>query len=78
MIFIIDPILFLAIDYIQELLEERKALLDRLSRAHCKLAPEHSAVFVPPLQGVIPLWEREWTGGTGIADDGDSDDEDDS
>ncbi|KAL5486165.1 hypothetical protein ACEPAI_7209 [Sanghuangporus weigelae] len=61
------------IDYIHELLEDRKALLDRLSRARSKLSPEHPALV--PLQDVC-LWEREWTGGTGITDDGDSDDED--
>ncbi|KAL5504282.1 hypothetical protein ACEPAH_8356 [Sanghuangporus vaninii] len=63
------------IDYIHELLEDRKALLERLNRARSKLSPGHPALV--PLQDVC-LWEREWTGGTGTTDDGDSDDEDDS
>ncbi|OCB89922.1 hypothetical protein A7U60_g2862 [Sanghuangporus baumii] len=61
------------IDYIHELLEDRKVLLDRLNRARSKLSSGHPALVT--LQDVC-LWEREWTGGTGITDDGDSDDED--
>lgn len=61
-----------AIDYIHELLDDRRVLLDRLNRARSKLPPGHPALLV--LQDA--LWEREWNGGTGITDDGDSDDED--
>ncbi|EJD06953.1 uncharacterized protein FOMMEDRAFT_118009 [Fomitiporia mediterranea MF3/22] len=64
------------IDYIHDLLDERKSLLDRLNSARRKLAPEHPALV--SLQSGNALWEREWTGGQGILEDDGSDDEDES
>lgn len=59
----------------QDLLEERKMLLDRLNRGRSRLAPGHPALV--SLQSA-PLWEREWTGGMGILDDDDSDGDEES
>lgn len=73
----------LAIDYIHDLISERSTLQQRLDRARSLLPPGHPATL--PLSNEAPvLWEREWTGGTGILDDigedgdADSDDEEDS
>ncbi|PFH47853.1 hypothetical protein AMATHDRAFT_151129, partial [Amanita thiersii Skay4041] len=50
------------IDYINELISERTALLARLERARYSLPHSHPAL-APPLEQ--PLWEREWKGGEG-------------
>lgn len=70
---------FTAIDYINELLSERQALVNRLHRARVTLPPGHP-VLIPPAEQ--PLWEREWNGGEGKYDakgggDADEDEEDD-
>ncbi|TFK49611.1 hypothetical protein OE88DRAFT_1662139 [Heliocybe sulcata] len=61
------------IDYVTGLLDERRALLVRLEHARARLRPDHPALR-PSSANTIPLWEREWTGGTG---DGDLDEEED-
>lgn len=68
-----------AIDYINDLLDERTVLLNRMKRARSYLTPGHPAL--QQLSDQQPLWEREWSGGLGILDDieggdGDSDDDD--
>ncbi|KAI5116653.1 hypothetical protein M0805_004915 [Coniferiporia weirii] len=71
------------IDYINDLLSERTALLGRLNRARSGLAPGHPAL-APRIDGALPMWERTWTGGSGNLEDAadgggaDSDDEDES
>ncbi|TDL25660.1 hypothetical protein BD410DRAFT_717031 [Rickenella mellea] len=67
------------IDYINELLADRSTLLTRLQRARSGLVMGHPALS-PPADGTVPLWERKWTGGTGMDDndnDNDSDGSDD-
>lgn len=71
-----------AIDYINDLLDERNALLARLHRARSSLPPGHPELIVPPWKrssqdNLIPereeddgpLWEREWKGGLGKLSD---------
>ncbi len=58
-----------------ELLADREALRTRLERARSVLPPGHPART--PLQSE-PLWEREWKGGAGHADEDNEDEEDDS
>lgn len=76
-----SDILHAAIDYINELLDERSALLARLHGARTTLPPGHPALIVPPRKRMVqdinnippgqedddegPLWEREWQGGLG-------------
>ncbi|KZT18127.1 hypothetical protein NEOLEDRAFT_1143796 [Neolentinus lepideus HHB14362 ss-1] len=55
------------IDYITDLVGERAALLARLHRARSRLQPDHPALRSSSAN-TVPLWEREWTGGTGDAD----------
>ncbi|KAJ3873867.1 hypothetical protein F5051DRAFT_336906 [Lentinula edodes] len=60
------------IEYIKELLHDRQDLLARLERARSSIAPDHpSGKPLDPL----PLWEREWKGGSGK--EGDAEDEED-
>lgn len=69
-----------AIDHIRWLLGDRDALLSRLQRARQVLGEGHPALVLRPeyrdVSGV-PLWDREWTGGTGIDDGADDEDGDD-
>lgn len=69
-----------AIDYIQDLLAGRADLLGRLEMLrNVARASGQAALCIPqdlPADG-IPLWEREWSGGLGIMDDGNSDSEED-
>ncbi|EEB86673.1 hypothetical protein MPER_16289 [Moniliophthora perniciosa FA553] len=60
------------IEYINELLSDRQILLARLERARSTLAPDHPSLQTPD---TLPLWEREWKGGSGK--DADADEEDD-
>ena len=66
-----------AIDYIRSLLGDRETLLDRLQKARHVLGEGHPALVLRPeyrdVSGV-PLWDREWNGGTGIDEDEDGDD----
>ncbi|KAK7032273.1 hypothetical protein VNI00_013232 [Paramarasmius palmivorus] len=62
------------IDYINELLNDREALLTRLERARGVLTPEHPSLMKSDAQ---PLWEREWKGGSGKDADADDDDDED-
>lgn len=57
-----NVVLSKSIDYINELLDERGVLLERLRYARRMLPPNHSAPLNPE-EG--PLWEREWQGGCG-------------
>ncbi len=57
--------LWTAIDYINELLSERQALVNRLHRAREALPPGHP-VMTPSVEQ--PLWDREWKGGEGKYD----------
>lgn len=58
-----------------ELLADRDSLRGRLERARSILPPGHPART--PLQAE-PLWEREWKGGEGHAEEDAEEDEDDS
>lgn len=70
-----NVVLSKSIDYIHELLAERETLVSRLARARSILPPDHPAQT--PAQD--PLWQREWTGGSGKTEaDEDDDDEDHS
>ena len=62
----------LAIDYMQDLLAERSALLARLHRARASLPPGHPALV--PLSP-DPAWEREWKGGEGRLGDEEAEEE---
>ena len=66
-----------AIDYIRSLLSDRETLLGRLQHARQVLGEGHPAIVLKPeyrdVSGV-PLWDREWNGGTGMDDDEDGDD----
>ncbi|GLB40251.1 putative helix loop helix domain containing protein [Lyophyllum shimeji] len=79
-----NVVLSKTIDYINELLDERSALLARLHRARSTLPPGHPALIPPRYSNPKgeaggeeegPLWEREWKGGHGMlgntCDDGD-------
>ncbi|KAJ7928842.1 hypothetical protein B0H13DRAFT_2181820 [Mycena leptocephala] len=70
-----NVVLSKTIDYMNELLADRDALRARLDRARSVLPPGHPART--PLQPE-PLWEREWKGGVGHADEDAEDEEDDS
>jgi hypothetical protein len=67
--------LLAAIDYMNDLLADRDALRARLDRARSVLPPGHPART--PLYA-DPLWEREWKGGVGHADEEAEDEDDDS
>ncbi|EKM58248.1 uncharacterized protein PHACADRAFT_90008, partial [Phanerochaete carnosa HHB-10118-sp] len=59
------------IDHLNALLTERTKLMARLNQARATLSPGHPALQYPPNHlddKGIPLWEREWTGGTGWGD----------
>jgi len=60
------------IDYVQDLLIDRKDLLARLHIARNSLARGHPLLLS---DGREMLWEREWTGGEHDADDEDEDDD---
>ncbi|KAJ7364247.1 hypothetical protein DFH08DRAFT_730806 [Mycena albidolilacea] len=64
-----------SIDYMNDLLADRDALRARLDRARSVLPPGHPART--PLYA-DPLWEREWKGGVGHADEEAEDEDDDS
>ncbi|KAG6332990.1 hypothetical protein ID866_6095 [Astraeus odoratus] len=66
-----------AIDYVNELLCERKALMQRLHTARNMLPADHPYLQRHP-DAPQPLWERKWTGGSCKEgeDDEDEDDED--
>ena len=62
---------FLAIDHLHALLATRTALKDRLTRARSVLSPNHPALNTSADhldEKGVPLWEREWNGGTGWKD----------
>ena len=65
-------LVLLAIDYVQDLLAERSALLARLHRARASLPPGHPALV--PLSP-DPAWEREWKGGEGRLGDEEAEEE---
>ncbi|KAF8626116.1 hypothetical protein AX17_006611 [Amanita inopinata Kibby_2008] len=60
-----NVVLSKTIDYINDLLSERQALLARLQRARSALPARHRALMPAAEQ---PLWEREWKGGEGKID----------
>ena len=64
--------ILLAIDYMQDLLAERSALLARLHRARASLPLGHPALV--PLSP-DPAWEREWKGGEGRLGDEEAEEE---
>ncbi|KAJ7455261.1 hypothetical protein B0H11DRAFT_1819435 [Mycena galericulata] len=70
-----NVVLSKTIDYMNELLADRDSLRTRLERAHAVLPPGHPART--PMQA-DPLWEREWKGGVGHADDDADEEEDES
>lgn len=60
-----------AIDYIMTLIADREALVSRLQSARNTLARGHPALDVAPAhvdEHGVPLWDREWKGGTGLGD----------
>lgn len=61
------------IEYINELLKDREALLTRLDHAKSSLGPDHPSCGSN--ESVIPLWEREWNGGSGKDADDDEEEE---
>ncbi|KAJ3852230.1 hypothetical protein EV368DRAFT_65100 [Lentinula lateritia] len=62
------------IEYIKELLHDRQDLLARLERARSSIAPDYpSGKPLDPL----PLWEREWKGGSGKEGEAEDEDEED-
>ncbi|KAJ7859135.1 hypothetical protein B0H14DRAFT_2747186 [Mycena olivaceomarginata] len=70
-----NVVLSKSIDYMNDLLADRDALRARLDRARSVLPPGHPART--PLYA-DPLWEREWKGGVGHADEEAEDEDDDS
>ncbi|KII85173.1 hypothetical protein PLICRDRAFT_63415, partial [Plicaturopsis crispa FD-325 SS-3] len=62
------------IDYIQDLISERSALLTRLHAAAAVLPPTHPS-HPSRLPSEERLWEREWTGGHGHEDEDEEYDE---
>ncbi|KAJ7126796.1 hypothetical protein C8R44DRAFT_617548 [Mycena epipterygia] len=70
-----NVVLSKTIDYMNELLADRAALSARLDRARAVLPPGHPARTPAHAD---PLWEREWKGGVGHAEEDADDDEDDS
>ncbi|TFY50799.1 hypothetical protein EVJ58_g10883, partial [Rhodofomes roseus] len=67
------------IDYIRALLDDREALFSRLQNARHVLGEGHPAlVLTSELRDIsgVPLWDREWNGGTGIDEGADDDDGD--
>ncbi len=60
-----------AVEYIQQLLEQRQHFIKRLQRARAMLPPGHPAPDLAMPPGELPLWEREWSGGLGAKDDDD-------
>ncbi|KAG6865967.1 hypothetical protein C0991_009969 [Blastosporella zonata] len=85
-----NVVLSKTIDYINELIDDRSALLARLHRARSSLPPGHPALIPLPYlnqhpgldaerrdgdEDTCPMWEREWTGGHGtLGNCGDDDD----
>ncbi|KAH0585357.1 hypothetical protein H2248_008596 [Termitomyces sp. 'cryptogamus'] len=86
-----NVVLSKTIDYINDLIDDRRALLARLHRARSSLPPGHP-VLIPlrqqPSSGdesregfdqdLTPLWEREWKGGHGSLGNTCCDDDDSS
>ncbi|KAJ7761980.1 hypothetical protein DFH07DRAFT_883335 [Mycena maculata] len=72
-----NVVLSKTIDYMNELLADRDALRGRLDRARAALPPGHPA-RTPADADADPLWEREWKGGAGHADEDEDAEEDDS
>ncbi|KAG5652162.1 hypothetical protein H0H81_006047 [Sphagnurus paluster] len=75
-----NVVLSKTIDYINEILDERSALLTRLHNARSALLPGHPALQYQPSydsgEDPLPPWEREWKGGHGTLGntcDGDGD-----
>ncbi|GBE88307.1 hypothetical protein SCP_1301220 [Sparassis crispa] len=67
-----NVVLSKTIEYIRTLLNDRQDLVTRLTFARSVLAPEHPALTVSTAHADeegIPLWEREWKGGSGAADE---------
>ncbi|KAJ3928573.1 MAG: hypothetical protein NXY57DRAFT_901784 [Lentinula lateritia] len=62
------------IEYIKELLHDRQNLLARLERARSSIAPDHHSE--KPLDP-LPLWEREWKGGSGKEGEAEDEEEED-
>lgn len=73
-----NVVLTKTIEYIRALLTERQGYLARLEIARQSLAPGHHTLTVQPeyLDALgVPLWDREWNGGTGVMEGEDDDDE---
>ncbi|OCH94392.1 hypothetical protein OBBRIDRAFT_714408, partial [Obba rivulosa] len=69
------------IDHIRALLADRSTLVTRLNYARSTLARGHPALSVSPQhvdEHGVPLWDREWKGGTGATDDMNEDGEGDA
>ncbi|KAL0067885.1 hypothetical protein AAF712_005053 [Marasmius tenuissimus] len=61
------------IDYINDLLKDREALLARLDRAKSSLGPNHPSCA--STDSAMPLWERQWNGGSGKDADAEEEEE---
>ncbi|KAF9223740.1 hypothetical protein BS17DRAFT_733478 [Gyrodon lividus] len=71
-----NVVLSKTIDYVNELLSEREALMQRLHAARSALPVDHPLLRPQP-DAPPPLWERKWTGGEKKEGDDDDDDDDD-
>jgi len=63
-----NVVLSKTIDYLHSLLSDRSDLMNRLNYARSSLVPGHPALLFSPAhldEKGIPLWEREWGGGSG-------------
>ncbi|KAL4064374.1 hypothetical protein J3A83DRAFT_4101160 [Scleroderma citrinum] len=70
-----NVVLSKTIDYVNDLLSERDALLHRMHAAQSVLPPDHLLLQRHP-DAPPPLWERKWTGGECKEGDEDEDEED--
>ncbi|KAF8554594.1 hypothetical protein OG21DRAFT_1522327 [Imleria badia] len=71
-----NVVLSKTIDYLQELLSEREALMQRLHAARSAFPADYPLLHPQP-DAPLPLWERKWNGGEDKGDDDDDDDDDD-
>ncbi|KAK1222870.1 hypothetical protein PQX77_014292 [Marasmius sp. AFHP31] len=70
---VLVSIIIPAIDYINDLLKDRQALLARLDRARSSLGPNHPSCA--STDSATPLWERQWNGGSGKDADAEEEEE---
>ncbi|CCM03100.1 uncharacterized protein FIBRA_05220 [Fibroporia radiculosa] len=65
-----NVVLAKTIDYIKSLIADKETLLAHYQTARAKLSQDHPALSVTSTdEHGIPLWERQWNGGSGLAED---------